>query len=101
MRDEFRRLPGEEEIGPRLLSPTLDCSLSRRAVEHAVEFGSLELAGIILKLRLDRQALRIKRTSPRLVMPAGSADQDAFHCSGFHDDLDAAILLSAEGLVKF
>src|ERR1700681_3702410 len=85
--DEFGPLPGEHEIIPCLLPPASDGFRRRRSIEHAIEFGGLKLAGVILQLALDRQTLWKKRPAPGIVMPSRGADQDAGHgivpgCSG-------------------
>src|SRR3954452_8145267 len=79
MRDELRRLPGEDEIAAGLLSPRFHRLRCRRPIEHAVELGSIELLGVVAKLLLQRQAPGKERTSPRGVMPARGANQNARH----------------------
>src|SRR3954454_24756775 len=70
VRNEFGSLPGKNKILAGLLAPASHGLLRRRAIEHAVEFGGRKLAGIVLKLVLERQALRKKWPAPGLVVPS-------------------------------
>src|SRR4051812_36273811 len=79
MRDELGRFPREQEFTPGLLAPAFHRLGRRRAIEHAVELGGIELARVILQLVLERQAGREEWPAPGLIVPAGRADQDTGH----------------------
>src|ERR1700716_1420426 len=79
MGDKLRRLPGEDKIFSCLLVPASDRVRCRCPIEHAVQLDGRKLAGVVLKLVLERQALGIERPAPRSVMPPGRADQNARH----------------------
>src|SRR5258707_4638803 len=79
MGDEFGSLPGENKIIPGLLAPASDSFRRGRSIKYAVEFGRRKLTGIILKLALDRQTVRKKRSAPGIVVPSGRTDQNASH----------------------
>src|SRR6185312_13311240 len=79
MRDELRCLPGKDKVFVRLLVPTSYGLRRRCPIEHAIEFGGRELAGVMAQLLFERQSLRKERPSPRIVMPSRSADKDSCH----------------------
>src|SRR3981189_1480361 len=79
MGDKLRRLPGEDKIFSSLLVPASDRVRCRCPIEHAVQLDGRKLAGVVLKLVLERQALGIERPAPRSVMPARRADQNPRH----------------------
>ena len=70
MSDELRGLPGENEILTGLLAPASHRFGCRCPIEHAVELGRRKLAGIVLKLVLERQSLGKERSAPGIVMPS-------------------------------
>src|SRR5436305_15349448 len=79
MRDEFRRLPGKDEILRRVGAPPFDRLDRRRAVERRVEFRGLEPGSVVKKRVFLADFFGEERPPPRGVMPAGSADQDSRH----------------------
>lgn len=50
MGDEFGGLPREDKVLTGLILPACDRLRRGRSVEHTVELGRLELAGILLEL---------------------------------------------------
>src|ERR1700709_2164056 len=70
MRDKLRRLPREHEVFPGLRTPAFARFPCGGPVEDAVQFRGGKLTGVELKLRFERQAIREKRSLPRIVMPA-------------------------------
>jgi len=79
MGDELGRLPRKGEVLARMLFPAFDRIGRGRAVEHAIELGGFKLAGVVLKSRFDGQAIGVEWSSPRAIMPAGCANQNAGH----------------------
>src|SRR5581483_6925740 len=81
VRDEFRGLPRKDEIIFGLRPPAFHCLQTRRAIEHTIEFGGLELLRVVLKLLLERKSLWEEWTAPGLVVPSRGPDQHARHVS--------------------
>src|ERR1700694_6034847 len=77
--DEFGCLPGEYELLAGRFAPAFDRFRRRCSIKYAVQFGGRKLAGVILKLVFERQALGKKRSAPGIVVPAGSPDQNTCH----------------------
>ena len=76
MRDEFGRLPSEDKVARRLLSPATNGFLRRGAVKDAIELCGAEALSVITKMVGDFYAGRKKWAAPRAVAPAGSAHKN-------------------------
>jgi hypothetical protein len=81
MGNEFGSLPGKDKFLAGLRAPILDRFVCRRPVKDAVKLGSLKLAGVILKLVLERQTFGKKRPAPGIVVPSRCADQNTRHAT--------------------
>jgi hypothetical protein len=64
-----------------LLLPASDSIWRGCSIEHAIEFGGLELAGVVLELCLYGKTCGVEGSPPRIIMPAGCPDQNASHDS--------------------
>jgi hypothetical protein len=54
--DELRRLPGEDEVAPGLITPTPDRLCRGRAIEDAIQLHCVELARIIFEMMFGRKS---------------------------------------------
>jgi hypothetical protein len=75
--DELRRLPGEDEVAPGLITPTPDRLCRGRAIEDAIQLHCVELARIIFEMMFGRNLHWKEWAAPRSVAPARSSNQDA------------------------
>jgi hypothetical protein len=75
--DELRRLPGEDEGAPGLITPTPDRLCRVRAIEDAIQLHCVELARTIFEVMFGRNLHWKEWAAPRSVVPARSSNQDA------------------------
>jgi hypothetical protein len=75
--DELRRLPGEDEVAPGLITPTPDRLCRGRAIEDAIQLHCVELARTIFEVMFGRNLHWKEWAAPRSVAPARSSNQDA------------------------
>ncbi len=80
MRDEFRRLPREQEGLRRLVAPTPHGRERRRPVERAVDLGGRKLRRVPGEPILLRHLLGIERPTPAVIGPTRRADEGFAHC---------------------
>src|SRR4051795_3413278 len=79
MRDEFRGLPGEDEIVGSVVAPALERLDCRGAIERRVELRRYEPRCIVNESVFLAHFFREERPPPGGVMPPRRADQDLRH----------------------
>ena len=73
--DELRRLPGEDEVAPGLITPTPDRLCCGRAIEDAIQLHCVELARVIFEVMFGPNLHRKEWAAPGSVAPARSSNE--------------------------
>src|SRR5690606_34938070 len=80
MGDEAAGLAGEQEVRRASVAPCRQGLPAWQPVEGVVQFHRPEVAGIPVQERRRAGALRVERTDPVGVVPAGGSDVDRTAC---------------------